>query len=288
MVGYGSIGKRHARNLKGLGIRPYVLTDHPDNSGNAIFVKNFSSLKGKNISHCIIASPSCLHLRDFKRCVENFKGAKHILIEKPLEINSSKARAIGGLAKRNKILVSIGYNLRFLKAFDRIKKFIKKEKDSVRLVEVLAGQDLVQWHPKRDYRLSYSACRKRGGGVDLDLSHEIDYVLWLFGNKFQIKTLTRRKISSLKINSPDYFKLLMDYSKFVVDITLDYIRRPKERYLKIICDNGKRLYKDFTKESDLNLSYLRVLKAFLGFDKKGVNKLCSLKEGLQILKAIRL
>lgn len=36
------------------------------------------------------------------------------------------------------------------------------------------------WRPDRDYRASYSASAHEGG-VLRDLSHEIDYALWLFG-----------------------------------------------------------------------------------------------------------
>lgn len=50
LIGYGSIGKRHARNLIELGIEPYILTKYLDNS-NAIFLKDIKEIKNGRIDY---------------------------------------------------------------------------------------------------------------------------------------------------------------------------------------------------------------------------------------------
>ena len=289
LIGYGSVGKRHARNLIELNIEPYILTKYPDNS-NAILLKD--------INYCIIASPTARHLDDFKKCLSLSNIPKKVLIEKPLECSYSKAEKIKNIAEEFGLTTFVAYNLRFLEIFDVISNFINKQKNTIRIVEVVAGQDLKEWRPYKDYTQSYSAHRAQGGGVDLDLSHEIDYTLWLFGNNFKDKFLYRNKISNLNINSPDIFKLILDYSTFIVDITLDYIRKPKERYIKTICENGKNLYFNFITNTlkingktmvmadNIEQSYKEMLKAFLEIDIKNKNKLCSIEEGLNILKIL--
>lgn len=287
VIGYGSIGKRHVRNLLELGIIPYVLTKYPDKA-NVNFIKDLAVIKNRKIEYCIISSPTARHLSDFKDCLSlKTDKIKNILIEKPLEASFFKAKEIKNIAVKYDFNVFVSYNLRFIRRFDIIKKFIKKYKNTIKIVEVTAGQDLREWRPGKDIKNSYSAYRDSGGGVDMDLSHEIDYVLWLFGKEFGNKMMYRSNISGLKIESPDIFKLILDYKKFIVDITLDYIRKPKERYLKILCDTGNNLYYDFVKDKNsINDSYKSMLRAFLGVDKGNKAKLCSLEAGLDVLKVL--
>lgn len=296
VIGYGSIGKRHVRNLLDLGVTPYVITRHPDDVG-AVFCEDIYPCKGTPIRHCIISSITGRHLDDLRNCVRFLEDTKNILIEKPLEATCKKAKEIEKLARARNLDIRVAYNLRFLRVFEKIEQFIRRNKNRIKIVEVVAGQDLREWRSSRSLESSYSAERRLGGGVDLDLSHEVDYVLSLFGANFRKTFIFRDKISSLKINSPDFFKLIIDYRKFVVDISLDYIRRPRERYLKIICDNADNLHYDFftgelaigkrtvLMKDDIADSYKKMLKAFLGLD-KNENKLCSLKEALNILRVI--
>lgn len=297
LIGYGSIGKRHARNLVDLGIKPYILTKYPDKL-RARFLKDISMIKNSGVEYCIIASPTARHLEDLKKCLKYADRLKKVLIEKPLECSYSKGKEIIKISKLHKFKAFTAYNLRFIDAFELINKYLKAHKYNVKIIEVVAGQDLREWRPYKDIKQSYSAYRKLGGGVDLDLSHEIDYVLWLFGDRFKNKLMHRSRISNLKISSPDIFKLILDYKKFIVDITLDYIRKPKERYLRIICDDGKYLYYDFVKgvlkisgkiistNFDINESYKKMLKEFLGINKVVRVKLCSAKEGLNVLRVL--
>lgn len=297
VFGYGSIGKKHVRNLLDLGITPYVITKHPDEA-EAIFYKNINDCKDRHVEHCIISSFTGRHLEDLEKCLFFSKSIKKILIEKPLEASYVKGKKIQDIARRHGLDICIAYNLRFLGVFDKIGKFINKQKNRIKIIEVAAGQCLKEWRPSRDLKSCYSADRRQGGGVDLDLSHEIDYVLWLFGKHFKKKIIYRSKISELQINSPDFFKLFMDYGKFVVDINLDYIRKPRERYLRIICDNAENLYYNFfTGElkigarntlinENIASSYKNMLEAFLNLDKRNKKKLCSIREALNILRVL--
>lgn len=299
LIGYGSIGKKHAKNLKNIGIEPYILTKYPDEL-DAIFLKNLKKIKDANIDFCIIATPTSRHLDDLKRCLTLLNIPRKILIEKPLECSYLRGEKIKDISKKYGIDIFIAYNMRFLNVFNLIKKFIKEQKDAIRIVDIVSGQDLREWRPYKDYTESYSAHRDQGGGVDLDLSHEIDYVLWMFGNNFKDKIIFRNKISNLKINSPDIFKLILDYSNFIVDITLDYIRKPKERYIKILCEDGENLYYNFVANilkignkqiaisNDINQSYKKMLKTLLDINDKKENIFCSIDEGLNILKILEL
>ncbi len=79
LIGYGSIGRRHAYNLIKLGITPYVLTLFPDNA-KAVFIKNIKEIKDRHIDYCIVASPTGRHLKDFSNCIKNLEIKNLIII----------------------------------------------------------------------------------------------------------------------------------------------------------------------------------------------------------------
>ena len=91
------------------------------------------------------------------------------------------------------------------------------------------GEWLPGWRPGRDYRDSNSAKKSDGGGVLRDLSHEIDYVLWLFGACRQLVAVAGHS-SSLEIDSEDQASLLMKMeSDSTVYVHLNYLDRPARR-----------------------------------------------------------
>jgi len=297
--GFGSIGRRHVLNLLTLGIKPYVVTKYPDYKMKGVFWVSLRDLKAnKDIRYAIISSCTARHLEDLKKLTT--VGIRNFLIEKPMERDLKRASEILRFSAEKRLKIYVAYNMRYLKSIHMITDFIRDNISSIRLVEVVAGQYLPEWRPSRDYRDSYSACRSKGGGVDLDLSHEIDYVLHLFGKRFKKKIVYRDKISDLKINSPDIFKLFLVYKKFVVDMTLDYIRRPKERCLKVFCENGKTLYYDFVKgllkingktilnNDRMSDTYIRMLEEFLGIKKPKRKILCSAGESLNVLRILEI
>ena len=79
--------------------------------------------------------------------------------------------------------IGVAYNLRYLPSAKKVKHIIS-ERVLGRLtnVHIECGQYLPDWRPGTDYRLGVSAQKKLGGGALLELSHELDYLLWIFGS----------------------------------------------------------------------------------------------------------
>ena len=297
IIGNGSIGKRHTRNVVQIGHTAVVLTNYP--GVNSDSVRYTDSLDGlEDVDFAIVATPTANHLSD----VENlFKKTtcKKVLIEKPISHSIKDAVRIKELAKANNAKLYVAYNMRFLESFDLIKNTIEKEKQDIRLVNIVAGQYLPEWRPNADYRKSYSANRSLGGGVDLDLSHEIDYMNWLFGMPKETNPVVRKKLSNLEISSPDFFKGLYDYNSFMIDVTLDYFRK-KERTLKILKENKVLIDADFINKKliindkefndaslfDFDLSYLSELMEFLG--ESETSKLTTIDEAISVLNLLML
>jgi predicted dehydrogenase len=294
VVGYGSIGKQHVEGLISLGINPVVLTKYPNNNSKVEFISELENWT--NIDHAIICTPTYLHENTFNKLVKETK-IKNILIEKPIAHCVESANNIKQLSEKYRVNVSVAFDMRFIESLNTLKNKLHHFEKKIRIVKITCGQFLPTWRPDTDYRNSYSSKRNMGGGVDLDLTHEIDYMIWLFGIPRDIKFLLRDNLSNLEISSPDYFKAIYRYANFVVDVELDYIRS-LSRKLEIIGENSTLAELDFIKNkliinnSETNSVYqeesslqLEIKEFIFGNDNP---RLCSINESIEVLKNIKL
>ncbi|CUU67833.1 cytidylyltransferase domain-containing protein [Campylobacter hyointestinalis] len=225
IIGYGSIGRRHEEIM-------LKFTKHIDIVTSQILATKttFKTLEAvKNISkydYFIIASPTNKHLSQLiflDKAVKN----KIIFCEKPLfdrylDINLTNNQ------------IYVGYVLRYHPIFALLKD---KLKSRIYFVEVSCGSYLPQWRINIDYKDSYSAKKHSGGGVLLDLSHEIDYVEWIFGDIIDVVGVNS-KISELEIDSDDMLSIVARTSKNIfVNLTINYFSKISKRDIVIHCDN---------------------------------------------------
>jgi len=224
VIGYGSIGMRHHEVL--LHTRRFQNIDLVTNQNiqDAICFKNLESISNLNYyDYFVICSETGKHFEHIKFLEENVKN-KLILCEKPLFATKRNLEI-----KNNKVFV--GYVLRFHPLLEKLKGFIKDE--TVILINAKCGQYLPFWRPNRDYRNCYSAKNDRGGGVLLDLSHEIDYVQWLCGTIKEIKSY-QVKVSDLEIDSDDLTMLIgKTDANIMINVSLDYISKIAHRKLLV-------------------------------------------------------
>ncbi|PRM89627.1 oxidoreductase [Aliarcobacter cryaerophilus] len=224
IIGFGSIGKRHYDVLSKLSEVQNIDLVTKQNIENIVYYKNLEIVKSINqYDYFVIASETNKHFEQLKFLEENVKN-KLIFCEKPL-FESKQDFEI----KNNKLF--IGYVLRFHPLLEKLKEFVKNEK--ILLVNAKCGQYLPSWRPNTDYKNCYSAKKEEGGGVLLDLSHEIDYVQWLAGQINEIKSY-QVKISDLEISSDDLSMLIGKTNQdILVNISIDYISKITHRKLLV-------------------------------------------------------
>ena len=250
IIGFGSIGRRHAKilkknpNIKNV----FVLTNQ--NCPSYIKIKSLREINKINPDYIIISSETSKHFTQLNYIEKNFKN-KIILVEKPLFEKNKKLTL-----KNNKVFV--GYNMRFNPIIKKIRKIILNRK--IWSVNVFCGSYLPNWRKNIDYSKSSSAIKKKGGGVLLDLSHELDYLRWIFGD-FKIKYVINKKISDLKINTDDFLCLTGKFKKKIyLQLNLNYFTREAKRQILI---DGK----------DLSISANLINKNITFYDKKKFNKI---------------
>jgi predicted dehydrogenase len=203
IIGFGSIGQRHASILKNFKIVSDIYIFSRRNSkilkninklSQIKKINKLSQIKKINPDYIIICSRTSDHFKHLKYIEKNL-SKKTVLIEKPL-FNKSKKFSIF----KNKVFV--GYNLRQHPVVRFIKNFIVKKK--IFSVKISCNSYLPNWRKNINYMNSYSSQRSLGGGVLLDLSHEIDYIEWIFKKIKKLDLVKIKKLSNLKINVEDH------------------------------------------------------------------------------------
>ena len=296
VVGAGSIGQRHIKNLKTLGVENLGIVD-PVLGLPSYRLKEALKEKWDAVFIC---SPSSTHLQI---ALEVAKTKTPMFIEKPLSHNSQNLSQLQKAVKNIKPIM-VGYNIDFHPKFKKIQVILKKKTlGKVLGVRAEFGYYLPDWRPKIDYTKSYSAKRELGGGILLDDIHEINSVYNLFGPVKNAFGLTA-KAGDLKIDTEDYVEAILWFENGMIgQIHMDYLQRSYSRSLKIIGEKGTLIWdlneskiELYTAQSkqwktidriakfDWNETYLGEAKEFLNCLKLKKNPESDFQRGLQTLK----
>jgi predicted dehydrogenase len=285
LIGLGSIGQRHLRNLykinpkfKFIAVRKIfkvpILTNNLKISRstkslkekyNIKYYKNLNLALKEKPNFAVICSPTSFHLDQTIKCIEK---NVNVFIEKPLAHNEKKLNKLKKLlTKKTNIISMVGYQTRFNPLYIYLKKYLRKKNlGKINHIEIFNGEHLADFHKYEDYRISFASKKILGGGVVLTSIHEIDYFLDLFSD-YKIKIISSHisKNSKLDIDVEDTlnsnFLVTKKGEKFTVNLHLNYYTRPKKRYIKIILEKGI-LY------ADLNRNYFQKYSNKLVFKKR--------------------
>lgn len=237
IVGFGSIGVRHARVVKALypNIEIGILHHRESATSQASDNHEFFSIEDALAFQpqiAIIANPSPFHVLVAQSLAN---AGIHLLIEKPLSDSMSQVKALFETAEKNHSLITVGYNLRFLKSLQKFKSILESGViGRINSVQCSVGQYLPSWRPGMDYRKSVSANSGLGGGVLLELSHELDYLIWIFGSVDWVQAFIGRQ-SNLEIDVEDSACLIMQHmgrsgnGPISASVNLDFIRHDSTR-----------------------------------------------------------
>jgi predicted dehydrogenase len=243
VVGCGSIGRRHIGNLLSLRAGSVVAVDDREDRRREVSERfgirvhsRFDQAVPSGPSAAVICTPTRSHVPHAMAAVR--RGC-HLFIEKPVSHSSAGLAALIRAAERKKLRSLVGCNFRFHPGLRFIRALLEK-RELGRVVSVSArfGQYLPDWRPLEDYRKSYSASRRLGGGVILDRIHELDYLRWLFG-PVQSVYASAGRFSGLKIDTEDVAEMVLSFrSGLIGTVHLDYVRREYDCSLEIIGTEG--------------------------------------------------
>lgn len=237
-VGYGSIARKHLNNLISLyesNPETFIIDIYRESASKVvdgnhlIYVDNiFNILPTSNIEYqaVFITSPTSKHYDSLKQVVDL---SDNFFIEKPVFDNVFYDLAfLENYPKKN---IYVACPLRHSLVYKELKLYC--DANSPHSIQVFCSSDLSLWRTNQDYKESYSAYQSMGGGVDLDLIHEWDYVIDLLGLPQKVKSL-KSKVSTLDIDSYDIAIYIAQFSDTLVEIHLDYFGQAPLRYARVI------------------------------------------------------
>ena len=239
IIGYGSIGKRHAGNLAAPGITDITLLREKgkgnDQGYNEIYdPEGFLSIP---FDFIIVSNPTTFH---YNTIIPLIAQNINLFVEKPLVFTEEEYFGIAEALKKYTGIGMTGYNMRFHPGVQRIMELIDCGIAGKPLSARLSvGQYLPDWRPGQDYSLGVSALKSLGGGVVLELIHEIDMAIHLFGKPVSAVSSLAMKLSDLNIETEDISEMLwLSESNVVVSVHQDYLNRDYRRVIEVVCEKG--------------------------------------------------
>ena len=313
VIGYGSIGKRHVKNIiqrisnyKIVVLRNSKYSDKPP-SNRVIFTNSLEEVFQLNPYAVLICNPAPFHIPTAK---EFAKRGIHLFIEKPLSNFSEGVKDLIDLCNKKELVALVGYNLRFFPSLIFFKEKIENSQyGKILSIQCEVGQYLPNWRKGDNYKHEVSARKDLGGGVLLELSHEIDYLQWIFGDIKSVYGIEKKQ-STLEVDVEDsVFAILemvnkKDNSEIVVTMNMDFYRQDQTRFCKVIFERGTIIwdgirgsvkkfeadYEDydeiFSIQNDRDISFKHELDHFLECISNNIKPKVDLYEGLKVINII--
>ena len=240
LIGYGYWGPKLARNINSSNMFKidYIIDSSKKNLEKAKkdfplskLLKNYINLKKNDIDLVVISSPTKTHYKIAK----HFLGFSHVLVEKPLSLNSKDIIDLEKIAKKNNKLLFVDYPFLFSGSINLIKKIIKNKKYG-KLLEIESFRE--------------QAPIRQDADVVWDLGvHDISILKhWLNQNPIKIKSI---KYNTVKTSKKDTAYINLEYkNNLKVFIKNSWISPTKIRLIKlkferaiIYCDENEPIYK---------------------------------------------
>ncbi|MDP6832733.1 MAG: Gfo/Idh/MocA family oxidoreductase [Alphaproteobacteria bacterium] len=249
IVGAGSVGLRHGRNLTALGCRLSGMDPRQDR--REAFADEFScfafedletALEAGGLDGVAVCSPTRFHV---EQCLPALEGGLPVLLEKPVAKTLAEAEILAEAIERTGTPLLLGYTWRWWPPLAKVRDLLSEEAiGTVRYVDFTMSAHLEDWHPGEPLAEFFMSSAELGGGALLDESHWVDLMLWFFGMP---QTLSARveKISDLDITSDDNVDMMIDFASGLrANLHLDLYGRPHRKSIRFIGDGGTILWSE--------------------------------------------
>jgi predicted dehydrogenase len=321
MIGLGSIGQRHVRNMRKLfndiefiayrkrGLNLTFSDDLKVREGldlqteyNIKTFNTFETALEQKPNVAFITNITSEHVQSAMKAAEY---GCDLFIEKPLSSNLKDIEHLKEIIEQKKLMAFMGYQMRYHPGLQRLKEIISFPAiGNILSIDIEASERLPTIHSYEDYRTMYMSRKDYGGGVVLSiLIHELDYLRWIFGDTAAVYA-NGGKLSNLEIDVEDIceavFSIKAKGRTILVRVHADYLQYPASRYCKVVCDNGKvcldfvnnklewSVQNEIKEESFTNLVrndlFIAELKDFFDAIEKRTEPKISIEDGIASLK----
>ncbi|RKE72314.1 Gfo/Idh/MocA family protein [Pseudorhodoplanes sinuspersici] len=309
IVGSGSVGKRHARNLASLGCRISCVDPRAERReelaaetpvvGSHPTIE--AALAAGGLDGVVIGSPTAFHPA---QTIAALDAGLPVLLEKPVAKTAAEARTIYDAQKRTGVPVLLGYTWRWWPPLLQVRSRLNEGTiGKLRHVQFHMSAHLADWHPWEPYQEFFMASAAQGGGALLDESHWIDLMTWFFGTPAELSGRVE-KISDLDIETDDNVDALAMYPDGLrVSLHLDLYGRPHEKYIRFIGEGGSlfwsadpnritigkqsgQVWEEETFTCERNDMFVAVAREFLDVVAGRSKPSCTLADGIKVMDLI--
>lgn len=252
------------------------------------------------IQAAILCSPASLHV---PQAIEFVKAKIPVLIEKPLSLNMGSTNYLKRLSQTLSVPVLVGYCFSHCDSLNKlVSLYSNNHAGESFYVRIECSSYLPNWRPVQDFKNTVSANPSLGGGVLLELSHELEYANRIFG-PFSELFAKINKINSLGLDVEESAEIILtNRDNLRVSIHIDFCSRAIERTCRIYGDQSvlkwdgindrTSLYKDgkelefwqFSKQR--NDMFIKQLKHFFECVSLNIQPMVTLENGINVLQLI--
>ncbi len=307
VLGCGSIGRRHLRNLRALGYADLLAfdpsaaaRDQAQVESGAVGCAALEDVWAQKPEVVLVTAPSNQHIA---LALTAARYNCHLFIEKPLSHSLADVETLCSEVDERNLISMVGCNMRFHPGPAKVKALLDQGQiGRVIAARIYTGSYLPTWRPGVDYRQSYSASAVQGGGAILDCIHEIDLALWYFGPAV-VQYAVKLPAESIGLEVEGLLEVLLRHDSGVLSsVHLNFIQRDYHRGCEIIGSEGS-LYWRFSEgkiycyaatgsptlieqPSDwtVNQMYVDELRYFMEHIESGTPTFSNLQHGLAALQ----
>lgn len=236
IFGLGSIGTRHARILKADGrFELYAYRSKKPAERNELDIPEIYSweeVSAVKPEVAFITNPTFMHIKTALECASM---DMKLFIEKPVDCSTAELGKLVDEVDKRRIVSYVAYNLRFHPVIKHLKVML--EGKDVYHASVYNSSYFAGWRPHQDHLKSYSASKEKGGGVILEMSHEFDYIKYLFGDILDVRGFAGRA-GNVTLDAEDYMDAGMITQRAPVNLHIDFLSEHTERTIKVDFKGG--------------------------------------------------
>ncbi len=260
MIGLGSIGQRHLRNLTAyLGEEVTFLAyrvrgqqrtfaDNMQIREGVSLEEEFSICSFSDLDEALAQKPKIVYVttvtgQHIPCAIKAVQAGCDVFLEKPVSHDLEGVKELIEIAKEQKRVVFVGFQNRYHPCLKRLKEVVSaKQLGAIISVQSEMGERLTTMHAYENYADTYMARRDQGGGVILNQQiHELDYIQWIFGEPVSVVSFNGKN-GTLQIDVEDYCDSIYwvngQMGSFPIYAHADFFQYPPKRRCKVIFENG--------------------------------------------------
>ena len=262
MIGLGSIGQRHLRNIRRIyGNEPEILayrvrrlqqtfSDEMKIRDGVNLEEEFGITVYQDLDEALAQKPDIAFItnitaKHMECALKVAKAGCDIFLEKPISDTLDGVDELQRIVKEKGLVVYVGYQNRYHACIQKVKSLLEQNVIG-RLISVdnEFSERLATMHTYEDYSTTYMARSEMGGGPVLNLQiHALDYLQWLFGVPKAAYAVAGTN-SQLKIDVEDFASTiyrveLENGTTIPVYSHTDFLQFPPVHVVKVVGEKGR-------------------------------------------------